>query len=76
MQGSIPPPDEAAHQDSMLIADLAELNTIIGRYILRLLDADAGRAAPVSVEDERALVHRATSAIDSLRARTQRREHV
>ncbi|MPZ80889.1 MAG: hypothetical protein GEV28_11015 [Actinophytocola sp.] len=76
MQGSIPPPDEAAHQDSVLIAELAEINTLIGRYILRFLDADAGRTEPISPEDERALVDRATRAIDILRARADRREHV
>jgi hypothetical protein len=76
MHLSIPQPDEAAHEDSVLIAELAELNTMIGRYILRFLDADAGRAEPISTEDERALVDRATYVIDSLRARTERREHV
>jgi len=44
MHGSIPPPSEADHQDSVLIAELAEINTMIGRYILRFLDTDAGRA--------------------------------
>lgn len=76
MHGSISPPDEAAHQDSVLIAELAEINTLIHRYILRFLDADAGRAEPISIEEERALVDRAASVIDSLRARTERREHV
>lgn len=76
MQLSISQPDEAAHQDSVLIAELAELNTMIGRYILRFLDADAGRAEPISPEDERALVERATRVIESLRARAERRAHV
>jgi hypothetical protein len=76
MQGSIPPPDESAHEDSVLIAELAEINTMIGRYILRFLDTDAGRTEPISPEDERALVERASRAIDTLRARADRREHV
>lgn len=76
MPGSIPPPDEGAHQDSVLIAELAEINTLIGRYILRFLDADAGRTEPINPEDERALVERATKAINTLRTRAERREHV
>jgi hypothetical protein len=76
MPGSIPPPDKGAHQDSVLIAELAEINTLIGRYILRFLDADAGRTEAISPEDERALIERATTAIDTLRARAERREHV
>jgi hypothetical protein len=76
MHGSIPLSSEADHQDSVLIAELAEINTIITRYILRFLDADAGRAEPISIEEERALVDRAASAIDSLRARTKRRLHL
>ena len=76
MPGSIPPPDEDAHQDSVLIAELAEINTMIGRYILRFLDADAGRTEPTNPDDERALIERATRAIDTLRARSERREHV
>ena len=72
MQGSIPPPDEAAHEDNVLVAELAAVNTMIARYILRLLDADAGRAGPISIEDERALVERATRVVESLRARAQR----
>lgn len=76
MHLSIPQPDETAHEDSVLIAELAELNTMIGRYILRFLDADAGRAEPISTDDELALVERATSAIDTLRARIERRAHV
>jgi hypothetical protein len=45
-------------------------------YILRFLDTDAGRTEPISPEDERALVERASRAIDTLRARADRREHV
>ncbi len=60
----------------MLIAELAEVNTLIARYILRFLDADAGRAEPINPDDERALIERATRAIDTLRTRAERREHV
>lgn len=76
MHGIIPPPNEADHEDGVLIAELAEINTMIGRYILRFLDADAGRAEPISIEEERALIDRAASVIDSLRARAERRTHV
>jgi hypothetical protein len=76
MRGSIPPPDESAHEDSVLVAELAAVNTLIARYILRLLDADAGRAAQISIEDERVLIERVAGILDSLRARSVRREHV
>ncbi|HEV7647416.1 MAG TPA: hypothetical protein VGP26_04580 [Actinophytocola sp.] len=58
----------------MLIAELAEVNTLLSRYILRLLDVDAGRAEPVHVDDERALVERVVRVADSVRARAERRE--
>ena len=73
MRGSVPPPDEAAHQDSVLIAEFAEVNTLLARYILRLLDADAGRAEPPRIEDELALVERVVQSAESLRARVERR---
>jgi hypothetical protein len=76
MHGTIPPPDEGAHEDSVLIAVLAAVNTMIARYILRLLDADAGRAAPISIEDERALVDSVADVLGSLRSRAERREHI
>lgn len=71
--GSIPPPDDAAHQGGMLVAELTQVNTLIGRYVLRFLDADAGRAEPLSTDDERALADRVTRAAEALRTRAARR---
>lgn len=42
-------------EDSKFIAELTSLNTWIGRYVLRYLDADAGRTKPASAQDEQAL---------------------
>jgi tRNA U54 and U55 pseudouridine synthase Pus10 len=41
--------------DSRFIAELTSLNTWIGRYVLRFLDADAGRTKPATAQDEQAL---------------------
>lgn len=70
----IPPPDDVAHQDSVLMAGVAEINTRLARYVLRLLDADAGRAAPLSTADERALADEVTAVAAAIRARIARRE--
>jgi hypothetical protein len=42
-------------EDSKFIAELTSLNTWIGRYVLRYLDADAGRTKPAAPQDEQAL---------------------
>lgn len=70
----IPRPDDAAHQDNVLMGEVAEVNTMLGRYVLRFLDADAQRAAPVSPADERALADQVTAVAAGLRARALRRE--
>lgn len=71
----LPPPDEAAHQDSMLIAELATLNTLVARYILRSTGMESRDAADdVSPADERSLADLLVSAADGLRARAGRRE--
>lgn len=41
--------------ESKLIAKLTHLNTCIGRYVMRHLDADAGRLPPILVKDKQAL---------------------
>jgi hypothetical protein len=74
MHGSIPPPDDAAHADSVLTAEVAAVNTQLGRYVLRLLDAYAGRAESISIDEERALSERVTRVADRLRDRAERRE--
>lgn len=70
----IPPPDHAAHLDNLLVAEIANLNTQLGRYVLHFLDADAGRVAPSSVEDDRALADTVAGVAEGLRARAERRE--
>lgn len=71
---AIPPRDEAAHLDNLLIAEVTSVNTQLGRYVLRFLDADAGRSEPLSVANEQALADRVTALADGLRARAGRRD--
>lgn len=70
----IPPPDHAAHQDGVFMAEVTQVNTLLGRYVLRFLDADAGVAKPLSSDDERALAERVANVADDLRARADRRD--
>lgn len=70
----IPPPDDVAHQDNVLMADVTEVNTLLGRYVLRFLDIDARRAAPMSTKDERALAIRVAAVAKGLQARADRRD--
>lgn len=65
---------EAAHQDGVLMADVTRVNTMLGRYVIRFLDADDARAEPLSTEDERALADQVAAVADGLRARADRRE--
>lgn len=71
---TIPPPDEAAHGDSILMAAIANVNNQLGRYVLRFLDADAGRGEPVTPDDERALADSVAAIAEGLRARADRRD--
>lgn len=71
----IPPPEEAAHFDGLLMHELTVVNTLLGRYVVRFLDADAGRAASISADDERALADRVAELAAGLRARAARRDH-
>jgi hypothetical protein len=43
------------HDELVLVAELSSVNNQIARYVLRLLDADAGRREQVAVADECAL---------------------
>lgn len=43
------------HDELVLVAELSSVNNQIARYVLRLLDADAGRRDQVGVADECAL---------------------
>lgn len=56
------------------MAAIADVNHQLGRYVLRFLDADAGRAQPLSPYDERALADAVTAIADGLRARAARRQ--
>jgi hypothetical protein len=41
---ALPPPDDLAHEDGLLMAEVVQVNTLPGRYVLRFLDVDtAGR---------------------------------
>ena len=40
------------HDELVLMAELSSVNNQIARFVLRLLDADAGRREQVSVADE------------------------
>jgi hypothetical protein len=71
---TIPPPDPAAHEDGRLMHDVTALNTELGRYVLRFLDADTGRAEPQSVADELTLADKVAAVAAGLRARAARRE--
>lgn len=70
----IPPPDDTAHQDNVLMADVTEVNTLLGRYVLRFLDTDAGNATPMSTKDERALANRVNAVAKGIQARADRRD--
>lgn len=62
-----------AHEDGLLMHELTVVNTMIARYIVRFLDADAGRATPVSITDEHTFADRLTHAAEAIRARAIRR---
>lgn len=47
--------DDHYHDDKQFVADLANLNTRVGRYVLERLNADAGRTPSMSPDDEHGL---------------------
>jgi hypothetical protein len=71
---AVPPPDPAAHDDGRLMHDVTALNTELGRYVLRFIDADTGRVEPLSVTDELALADKVAVIAAGLRARATRRQ--
>jgi hypothetical protein len=73
---TVPPPDAAAHEDGRLMHDVTVLNTELGRYVLRFLDADSGRVEPLGVNDELALADKVMAVATGLRARAARRQRV
>lgn len=68
--------DEAWKEDLEFIADLAQLNDRLKRYVLRYMDADAGRTSPVGTADERALGSWMVELGKALQSRADRRAHV
>jgi hypothetical protein len=57
------------HDELVLIAELSRVNGQIARFVLRLLDADAGRREQVSVADETYLAGRLVDIGHALRDR-------
>lgn len=58
--------------DKRLVASLLALNGQLSHYVVRLLDADAGRAEPVSVAEERVFAEALRVMADRLRERVDR----
>jgi hypothetical protein len=73
MSDHLVPSDQAFHDDKQLMADLTALNGQLSRYVLRQLDADAGRIGPTSVADERALADTMAALASQVRERAERR---
>lgn len=74
MNGHLLPSDTSWPDDNVLMAELSHLNTRMTRYILRYLDADAGRVEPISVDDEHNLGLKLAELGDVLQRRAARRE--
>jgi hypothetical protein len=68
-----PDANAAAHEDGLLMHDVTVVNAMLGKYVLRCLDADANRAAPIPTTDEHALADRLTAVANGIRARATRR---
>lgn len=66
-------PDDIAHRDGLLMHELSVLTTRLSRYVIRYLDADAGRVSPVPTTDEHALADHLATAADAVRSRANRR---
>lgn len=64
--------DYAFLGDRRLIANLAALNEQVSRLVVRLLDADAGRAEPVSVADEQTFAASLRVMADRMQERVNR----
>lgn len=56
------------------MAEVTSVNNQLGRYVLRFLDTDAGRAEPLDTVHEWALADRVAALADGLRARAARRD--
>jgi len=70
----IPPPDDDAHEDGLFVHELTVVNNLLGRYVIRYLDVDAGRAESITTDEERTLAARVAAVAVGLRARAARRD--
>jgi hypothetical protein len=70
----VPASDDAAHEDGLLMHELTVVNAMLGKYVLRYLDADARRADPIPTAEEHALADRLTNVADGIRIRANRRD--
>lgn len=61
------------HDELVLVAELSSVNNQIARFVLRLLDADAGRRQQISVVDEAHLAGRLVDLGHALQDRANRR---
>jgi hypothetical protein len=68
------PPDDTAHQDAVLMVEVTSLNTVLGRYVLRFLEADAGGPAELPLADEQALAERVAAVAVAMHGRAARRQ--
>jgi len=68
------PGDSAFHDDNQFLAELTELNGLIGRYVLRHLAAGAGRTTPSSPHDEHALGEHLVQVGQAMRTRADQRQ--
>jgi hypothetical protein len=73
MTSHLLPGDQAFPDDQQLLADLVSLNQQLTRYVVRYLDADAHRADPTSVANERALADVMATLASKVRERADRR---
>jgi hypothetical protein len=62
------------HDELVLVAELASVNNQIARFVLRLLDADAGRREQVATGDEYCLGSRLVDLGHALQNRAAHRE--
>src|SRR4051794_5880375 len=69
-----PKQDEGGHLDARLKLELSKVNYQLSRYVLKLLDADAGRGEPVPLAEELALASCLATAADAIRTRAERRQ--
>jgi hypothetical protein len=69
----VPERDEVAHLDARLKLELSKVNYQLSRYVLKLLDLDAGHGESVPLAEELALASCLASAADAIRTRAEGR---